>query len=54
VYAYFKRDDAPVVGSVFTSGSTALVGGLCLAAGVALGAGGMYLCGKRRREPAAA
>ena len=54
VYAYFKRDAAPVVGSVFTSGSTALVGGLCLAAGVALGAGGMYLCGKRRREPAAA
>jgi len=55
VYAYFKREAAaPTAASVFASGSTVLMGGLCLVAGAALGAGGMYLACRRRREPATA
>ena len=55
VYAFFKREDvAPAAASIFDSGNAALVGVLCLVAGVSLGAGGMYLYNKRRREPVAA
>ena len=54
VYTYFRRDSgaASNAASVFRDGSTALVGGVCLMAGAAIGAGGMYLVGKRRKEPA--
>ena len=55
VYAYFKREvAAPAAASAFSGGSTALVAGAGLLVGAALGAGGMYLAGKRRREPTAA
>ena len=56
VYAYFKREAtaAPAAASAFAGGNTALVAGVSLVAGAALGAGGMYLAGRRRREPVAA
>jgi hypothetical protein len=56
VYAYFKREAmaAPATASAFAGGNTALVAGVSLVAGAALGAGGMHLAGRRRREPVAA
>jgi hypothetical protein len=52
VYAYFKREvGAPVTASAIARINVSAVGGLCLVAGTALGAGGMYLFGKRRRDP---
>jgi hypothetical protein len=52
VYTYFTRKalEAPVASSAFAGGGTAVVGGICLAAGAAIGAGGMYLVGRRRRD----
>ena len=52
VYTYFTRKalEATVASSAFASGGTAVIGGLCLAAGAAIGAGGMYLVGRRRTD----
>ncbi|MEE1159051.1 MAG: hypothetical protein UHS51_06480, partial [Atopobiaceae bacterium] len=56
VYAYFRRDiaAAPAAASAFSGGSTALVGGVCLAAGAAAGAGATALAYRRRKGGEAA
>ncbi len=56
VYTYFRRDiaAAPAAASAFSGGSTALVGGVCLAAGATAGAGATALAYRRRKGGEAA